>query len=177
LGYDFSQQNTPLRIDISATPFYDPSNTTEWVGITIGSETPAFVLDEPFSIILRTNGQYDSREYSSDLGSGTWGSAITGSGSYYPFSIVLTNSAGTGSAFGGSSSVVELFAGDNLVQTFDLPTPLSDDEGYIGFQSTSSGGDSEIQSVKVSAVPEPSTWAMLSVAGGLLLTFYRRAKA
>jgi hypothetical protein len=86
------------------------------------------------------------------------------------FSVLLTDTAGTGSAFSGNGTVLILKNGGTTLQTFSLAQMT---ETYISFNTRGEqvGG---IDNLVIQTVPEPSTWLMILGGVGVLTMFRRR---
>jgi hypothetical protein len=93
------------------------------------------------------------------------------------FTILLSNTAGTGSAFNGNGSVAKFYVGGNLVNTATLGQ-LGVGDGYLTFATLAGNGgfgygQANFDNLNVSVIPEPSA-ALLGGLGMLALLRRRR---
>lgn len=85
------------------------------------------------------------------------------------FRIVLSNTAGTGSAFNGNGSKAALYSGTTLVGTYTLPQ-LSAGDGFLSFSANPYNGSwnlTRIDNLGISLVSDYDAWASsIGLAGG-----------
>ena len=170
INNDFSSINSPLTLSFNG--LVDSGDSTDWLGVLVGNsgQTP-WVLNTTFAIIFRENG---GTQYFNN-GNGTTGAsgAAPGDNVWESYQIVLSDTAGTGSAFDGNGSLVTYFANGVELGTAAIGQ-LTAGQGYLGFDSP--GQIVGIDDIVVS-VPEPGTWALLGGGLALSLIVLRRKKA
>ncbi len=85
------------------------------------------------------------------------------------FRIVLSNTAGTGSAFNGNGSKAKLYDGTTLVGTYPLPQ-LGSGEGYLSFSANPYNGSwniTRIDNLSITLVSDYDSWkAPINLSGG-----------
>ena len=117
--------NSPLQINFSG---YVDSTTTPgcWFSLAIGSAPNLYGFSSAarFGILPTWDGALQTWAGGSQL------QATTHSGNAY--TIVLANTAGTGSAFNGTGSVARLYNGSTLVNTYSL-SQLGAGDGYVSY--------------------------------------------
>ena len=131
INYDFSTINSPVSLSFNG--LVDSGNTSDWLAVLVGnsSQTP-WVLDTTFAILFRANG---GTQYFQS-GSGTTGTsgAAPGANVWQSYQIILSDTAGSGSAFAGNGSVITYYA--NGVKLGSAPiAQLTAGQGYLGFDS------------------------------------------
>jgi len=171
INYDFSTVNSPLSLTFNG--LVDSGNPTDWLAVIIGNPSqPQWLLNTSAAILFRENG---GTQYFSN-GNGNNGASGVGPGNnvWQSYQIILSDTAGTGSAFDGNGSLLTYYANGVELGSASL-TQLTPGEGYLGFDSP--GQIVGIDDIGVSVAPEPSTYALLG--GGLLslLAFRRRMAA
>lgn len=173
---DANSANQALQISFnaSATNFSDSNG---WGNFTVGSAQNGFtweaggkygfifqqtlnaqVYDNTGGFQTEFNGGYSS--YNSDL-----------------FTILLSDTSGTGSAFNGNGSVAKFYVGGNLVNTATLGQ-LGVGDGYLTFATPAGNagfgyGQANFDNLTVSVIPEPRS-ALLGGLGMLALLRWRR---
>jgi hypothetical protein len=170
VNYNFSNQTVPLSITFRGLVNNYLGNSSNWVSFTVGDNTVLSVNGAAArSILFRANG-----------GTELWnnGSNTVGVSGYAPgfnvwtdYKVVLSDTAGTGSAWGTGGSRADYFSNGSFMGTFNM-TQLTASEGYIGF-SSSATHISGYDDLKIETIPEPST-ALLGGLGMLALLRRRR---
>ena len=181
LNHDFAtdansyNQALQISFDAYASGFTD---TVGWGSFTVGSAQNIFAYDggSKFGFLFRQSDVAQIYAYSSstlnNLGDTSYTSYASDS-----FTILLTNTAGTGSAFNGGGSVAKLYVDGNLLSTTTLDQ-LAVGDGFLSFgaQSVTWGqgnGQGNIDNLNISVVPEPGA-ALLGGLGMLALLRRRR---
>lgn len=124
--------NLPLRVQFDLN-IHQAEHYFDWGSFAIGSAQNAFIMNttNKFSSLFRANGDTQQFAFASDISNGcTWissGSTIT---------IILSNTAGTGSPFNGNGSVARLYVNGGLAGKYDLDQMAATD-GYITFEALS----------------------------------------
>lgn len=159
INYDFSTVNAPISLSFNG--LVDSGDPTDWLAVLIGNPSqPQWLLNTSAAILFRENG---GTQFFSN-GSGTTGAsgAAPGDNVWQSYKIVLSDTAGTGSAFDGNGSLLTYYANGVELGTASL-TQLTAGEGYLGFDSPS-----QIVGIDdIVVAPEPGTCALLG--GGLAL--------
>jgi hypothetical protein len=175
IDYNFASAGTALEITFNALPNFNSGDSTNWFSFMVGdSGDTRFVADGSidFGILFRQNG---GTQYFVD-GPGTTGASGTGVAlnTWSSYKIVLSDTAGTGSAFGSGGSRVDYYQDGTLLGSALLPDQLTSSQGYFGFGSPG-GSVVGIDNLVVSSVPEPSS-VMVCLGSLAGLTFLRRRK-
>ena len=170
INHDFSTVNAPVSIAFDGLS--DSGDPTDWLAVMVGtSSQPQWLLDTTFAILFRQNGgtQYFQNGNGATGGNG----AGPGDNAWEGYQLVLSDSAGTGSAFDGNGSLITYYENGALVGSASI-AQLTSGQGYIGFDSP--GSIVGIDNIVITATPEPGTCALLG--GGLLsLLAIRRRKS
>lgn len=176
---DANTANKPLRIQF-VIKVTDASDASNWATIAIGSSQNVFVNDaaNKFSSLFRRNG--GTQQFAS-------GGMIGDTATYNPngawVTLLLSDTAGTGSPFSGSGSVVKFYIDGVLAATHTLAQMTAND-GYISFEASYSFGRYDNLAV---SLPDPAaiTWgAPAAIAGdsdvsttGVLIYAYNQCNA
>jgi hypothetical protein len=164
VNYDFSNQTVPIEISFRGLiSSISNGGLGDWVSLSIGNPgaTPFQFVNgaSVSSILFRANG-----------GTEVWnhGSSAPGGSGFAPafdvwsdYKVVLSDTAGTGSAFGSGGSRADYYINGSLLGTLNI-TQLNSGEGYFGFASNRIVGYDNLQ---ISTIPEPSS--LLAGIGGL----------
>lgn len=171
IDYNFATIPQPIEIRFDGIVSNGASgDATNWISLNIGrTNQDNFVTTGEFGILFRANG---GTQYFDHSGSGITGVSGTNIGfnTFTDYRIVLSDTAGTGSAFAGNGSVVTYYQGGNLLGTINIGQ-LSNTAGYIGLGATSIGGFDNLQ---ISTVPEPSACGIAGLAALVALRRRRR---
>ena len=154
LNQDFStianDLNLPLSFQFDAW-VTDTANTACWASITLGSGQNLIVnsAGAKFGILPAPDGSMQ-----------VWvnGAAQAASHTGNTYRIVLSNTAGTGSAFNGNGSKAALYNGATLVGTYTLPQ-LALGDGYLSFGANPYNGSwnlAHFDNLSVAMVSQPS---------------------
>ncbi len=145
--------NLPLcvRFDLKVT---EASHPTNWAAIAIGSAQNVFISSatNKFGSFFRLNGATQQIASGNDVSvsGATWtptGSTIT---------VVLSNTAGTGSPFNGSGSVAKISVNGTLVGTRTL-AQMAPTDGFISFEAY--GAMAVYDNLEISTGGNGFTWA------------------
>jgi hypothetical protein len=133
INLDFSIVSGPLEIDFKG--LVHTSGLTDWVSFNVGNGTGApFVNNSAVSSILfRANGGTELFNNGTDNGAGASGFA-PGLDAWTSYKVILSDTAGTGSAFVGNGSRADYYVNGSFVGTFNM-NQLSAGQGFIGFSS------------------------------------------
>jgi hypothetical protein len=169
LNYDFAAVSSPIAISFDGIVSSGNSTDTQnWIGMQILGNTAQgnFVNQSDFGILFRGTGE---TQYF-DHGTGTVGASgpNTGLDVFNQYMVVLSDAAGTGSAFGTGGSVVSYYENGTLLGTATIGQLTG---GYIGFSATNIAG---IDNLSIATIPESSSLAIAGLAGGLLLVRRRK---
>jgi len=169
LDYDFSAVAAPLEISFDRVLSNGASaNDNDWVSLNILGNTGQdnFVTAADFGILFRANGGTELFDH----GANTAGISGTNTGFdvFAPYRVVLSDSAGTGSAFGSGGSLVSYYEGSTLLDSVSVGQLTG---GYIGLGANSIGG---IDNLQISSIPEPGSLSLMALAAGLLVLCRRR---
>ena len=160
LDHSFNNfKSGPLSVAFDLAPNLDrtpitPALPSVWSAIMIGASGSA-VGGANFSILFRGNGDYEARSGGDVvIGKGSWDGS-GGMSSYttemHHFELILSDTAGTGSAFSGAGQTVKVYADKKLIATFSA-NDLGLSEGYLNFTSIQVGG---LDNLQVSTDPKP----------------------
>ncbi len=167
LNQDFALPANEFDLPLSIQFDVRLTNTTVstcWSSISIGSARNILANDNRarFGILPKLDGSME-----------IWMNGMEqpeASHSGNTFRIVLSNSAGTGSAFNGNGSKATLYNGATLVGTYPL-SQLSTGDGYLGFAANPYNGSwnlTRIDNLGIELVSDYEAWATsLNLAGGL----------
>lgn len=153
-----------VSFDIYANNNSDP---TSWISFTLQGN-PAHnghpvVGSGDFGMLYRANGELQVFPGSGGVIPAT---PLTG----HSFTLVFSNSAGTGSAFDGTGSMVTIYNEGNLIASYDVGQMTTE---YMALRSEKSGTYGGIDNLVVQTVPEPSA---LLLGGLAALGFIRRRR-
>jgi hypothetical protein len=166
INYDFSSINGPLTLSFDG--LVDSSDPTDWFSVMLGNTGQhSFVTDTTFGILFRENG---GTQYFPGGITGASGAA-PGTNVWQSYQLVISDTAGTGSAFDGNGSKIEYYANGVDLGTASI-AQLTAGQGYLGFGCPNSIVG--IDDISVSTVPEPATMALAGLGGLALLGFRRR---
>ena len=133
INYDFSNVTGPLEIDFKG--LVHTSAQSDWVSFNVGNGAGApFVNNSAVSSILfRANGGTELFNNGTDIGAGASGFA-PGLDAWTSYKVILSDTAGTGSAFVGNGSRADYYVNGSFVGTFNM-NQLSAGQGFIGFSA------------------------------------------
>jgi autotransporter-associated beta strand protein len=154
VNYDFSNQTLPLEITFRGLVDNGNPDPNNWVSFSVGDNTIQYVNGATVSSILfRANGATQLF----DNGSPSVGASgfAPGSEVWTDYKIVLSDTAGTGSAWGTGGSRADYYANGSFMGTMAI-SQLTAGEGYIGFASAYIAGydDLKIKTVE----PVTNSW-------------------
>jgi hypothetical protein len=154
---DANTLNSPLEIKFNLV-VTDSANDSNWGTIALGTSQNQFVNDtaNKFSSLFRDNGGTQQFASGPNIGDDLFqfvdGDEIT---------LLLSDTAGTGSAFNGNGSVAKMYVNGDLKATFtDLG--LGANDGYISFQAYGTKARYNNLAITATAATVPSdydTWA------------------
>jgi hypothetical protein len=157
---DFSSVNGPLSLSFNG--LVDSGDPTDWLAVLIGNPSQApWVLNTSSAILFRANG--GTQYFVNGNGNNGATGAAPGANVWQSYKIVLSDLAGTGSAFAGNGSLLTYYANGVELGSASIGQ-LVPGQGYLGFDSP--GQIVGIDDIVV--VPEPCTCALLG--GGLALS-------
>jgi hypothetical protein len=170
INYDFSTINSALTITWNGNVKGGGGDWLSFMINTTASPSVWVLTSTVDSTLFQQNGGTQNFIGGSG-GAGPSGTA-PGNNVWQSYEVVLSDTAGTGSAFDGNGSKYEYYANGTLLGTQTL-AQLTAGQGSLGFSASNIAGIDDI----VVSVPEPSTYALLS--GGLLslMAFRRRISA
>lgn len=172
INHDFSNETMPIEISFRGLiSSISSTGTDNWLSVSVGD-----VTDIPFvnganvaSILFRANGGTEAWNHGSNAPGGS-GTAI-GFDVWSDYRVVLSDTAGTGSAFGSGGSRADYYVNGTFLGTMSI-NQLTAGDGYIGFASDRIVG---YDNVTISTVPEPSAM-MAGMSGLACLVLLRRRK-
>ncbi len=173
IDYNFATIGTPISISFDALPNAQP-DLTNWFSFMVSEGTGTKFVNNSnvdFGILFRANGE---TQFFLDGGSGSDGASgpTVGQNTWASYEIILSDSAGTGSAFGSGSSRLDYYQNGSLLGTVAVSDPFTADQGYLSFGGGALAG---IDNISITSVPEPSS--LLSGLVGLTgLALLRRRK-
>jgi hypothetical protein len=167
---DAISSNQALRIDFNLSVGGGGTTTAEGVSFGVGSAAIADYdsAGNMFSSFFLAGAQTGTRQYAAGSEIGNTITFTDGD----LFTYVISNAAGTGSAFDGSgNSVVKFYVNDTLQQTFTGLT-FGANDGYINLEATGNV-NGFYDNLIIQTIPEPSSVLL----GGLgLLALLRRRR-
>ncbi len=172
INHDFSTQTVPLEITFRGlVSSIANTGTDNWLSFSVGNATgiPFVNGANVSSILFRANGATEVWNHGSNTPGGT--GAAPGFDVWSDYKVVLSDTAGTGSAFGSGGSRADYYINGSLLGTLNM-NQLVAGEGFIGFASDRIVG---YDNVSISAIPEPSS-VILGISGLAGLVLLRRRK-
>jgi hypothetical protein len=139
VNYDFSLVTGPLEIDFKGLVSHIAAHdTTDWVSFNVGNGAGApFVNNSAVcSILFRANG--GTELWNEGANSDFSGAYAPGFDAWTQYKVILSDTAGTGSAFVGNGTRADYYSNGSFIGTFNM-SQLGAGQGYIGF----SGGTIE----------------------------------
>jgi len=172
VDHDFSNETVPIEITFRGrcSGISNPGLDT-WVAFSIGnaSGVPFVNGASVSSILFRANGGTEVWNHGANVPGGS--GFAPGFDVWSDYKVVLSDTTGTGSAFGSGGSRADYYINGSLLGTLNI-TQLTAGEGYIGFAADRIVGYDNLQ---ISTIPEPSS--VVAGLGGLAgLALLRRRK-
>lgn len=152
VNYDFSGQTTPIVISFRGLVgiWKDTPDETEWIAFSVGNNGSEYVVgDSVRAILFRANG--DTQLFNQGRATNGGSGFAPGLNAWTDYKVVLSDTTGTGSAWGTGGSRADYYVNGELVGTMDM-NQLTASEGYIGFTGYLIGG---IDNLKIETVPNP----------------------
>lgn len=176
IDYNFAAVSAPIEISFNALPDFNNADQTNWFSVMIGDAADNFFVNQAsvdFGILFRANGGTQSFVDGASQGAGGSGSPV-GLNAWSDYKLILSDAAGTGSAFGGTTSKVEYFKNGASLGIVNLTGAgaFTANQGYIAFGVSTIGG---FDSLQISSIPEPAAALMLSGSLGLMALRRRRS--
>jgi hypothetical protein len=172
INHDFSTETSPLQISwLGITTTIAGGTSDDWTSLIIGgSSGPPFVTGgNADSILMRAAGGTQIFDHGV-ASTGATGPNV-GTDVWAQYMVVLSDTAGTGSAFGTGGSRADYYMNGTLVGTANF-NQLTSGEGFLGFAANKISGYDDIT---VSTVPEPSS-VIAGLAGLAGFALVRRRK-
>ena len=172
INHDFSNETAPLEITfrglVSSTLNTGVNN---WLSFSVGNGTSVPFVNgaSVASVLFRANGDTEVWNHGSNVAGGS--GLAPGFDVWSDYKVILSDTAGTGSAFGSGGSRADYYINGTLLGTLNI-TQLTAGEGYIGFASDRIVGYDNVQ---ISTVPEPSS-VIVGISGLAGLVLLRRRK-
>jgi hypothetical protein len=173
INFNFAAFGTPIEITFDGLPNAE-TDLTNWFSFMVSENTGTQFVNNSsvdFGILFRANG---GTQYFTDGANATTGAQgpSVGQNLWEDYRIVLSDAAGTGSAFGTGSSRVDYYQNGALLGTVAVSDPFTAGQGYFGFGG---GGLAGIDNIAITSVPEPMGTVLLSAGLGLMMFRRRRA--
>lgn len=173
INFNFAVVTSPLEISFDALP-NNQADLTNWVSFMISENGGTQFVNNPsvdFGILFRANG---GTQYFTDGANATDGAAgaSVGQNVWEDYRIILSDAAGTGSAFGTGSSRLDYYKNGSLLSSLTISDPFTADQGYFAFGG---GGLAGVDNIRISSIPEPTGAMLLTGTLGLLALRRRRA--
>ncbi|WP_367875207.1 hypothetical protein [Luteolibacter sp. Populi] len=172
INQDFSSETSPLEITFRGLVSSASSTGLDnWVALMVGNATGVPFVNNAnvSSILFRANGGTEVWNHGANTAGGS--SVAPGFDVWSDYKVILSDTAGTGSAFGSGGSRADYYINGSLLGTLNI-TQLTAGEGYIGFASDRIVGYDNVQ---ISTVPEPSS-VIVGISGLAGLVLLRRRK-
>ncbi len=172
INHDFSNETDLLEISFRGlVSSVENTGANNWVSLIVGNAAGAPFVNSAnvAAILFRANGA--TEEWNRGNSAAGASSAAPGFDVWTDYKVVLSDTAGTGSAFAGNGSKAAYYVNGSLLGTLNI-TQLNAGDGYIGF-----GADRIVgyDNVKIATIPEPSS--VIAGIGGLAgLGLVRRRK-
>ncbi len=173
INYNFSGVGAPLEITFNGLPEFN-GGTDNWIALTIADQgAGTFITDAGVDggVLFRANGATELWGDGANSGAGGTGTA-TGLNTWSSYKVVISDTAGTGSAFTGNGSVMAYYQNNVLLGTHTL-NQLGATDGYIGFVGANIAG---VDNVVISTIPEPGAALLIPAALGFLARRRRRSQ-
>ena len=127
INYDFSGISGPLSLTFNG--LVDSGDSTDWLSVMLGNTGQhSFVTDTTFGILFRANGGTQYFPGGITGGSG----AAPGINVWQSYQIILSDTAGTGSAFAGNGSLITYYANGVKLGSASVGQLVAG-QGYLGF--------------------------------------------
>ena len=172
INYDFSNQTMPIEISFRGLISSNSNTgTTNWLSVSVGdvTGTPFVNGANVASILFRANGGTEVWNHGSNAPGGSI--AAPGFDVWSDYRVVLSDTAGSGSAFGSGGSRADYYVNGVLLGTLNI-NQLTAGDGFIGFAADRIVG---YDNITISTVPEPSA-ALIGFGGLTCLALRRRRK-
>jgi hypothetical protein len=172
INHDFSNQTVPLEITFRGlVSSIANTGANNWISLSIGNAAGVPFVNgaNVSSILFRANGDTEVWNHGSNAPGGS--GFAPGFDVWSDYKVILSDTAGTGSAFGSGGSRADYYINGSLLGTLNM-TQLNAGEGFIGFASDRIVG---YDNVSITAVPEPSS-VILGIGGLAGLVLLRRRK-
>jgi autotransporter-associated beta strand protein len=175
LNYDIAAAanilNSPLEIKFNMSVSAPINDLSEWTSFTVGGGQNPFVNDDSvgFSSLFRDNGGTQQFTNGADLGDVPYSNPGPSFTDNDLITFVLSDTAGTGSAFNsdGATDVVKMYVNGSLTNTF-TGLDLDATDQYISFNAQNTVANIDNLTITATAPPPPTnsgTWT--NPAGGL----------
>lgn len=173
VNHDFSNETAPLEITFRGlTSSISNTGINNWLAFVVGSATGVPFVNgaSVSSILFRANGDTEVWNHGSNAAGGS--GFAPGFDVWTDYKVILSDTAGTGSAFGSGGSRADYYINGAFLGTLTI-NQLGAGEGYIGFSADRIVG---YDNISISTVPEPSA-AILGMSGVAGLALLRRRKS
>lgn len=172
VNFNFSSISSPLEVTfLGLVSSISNEGLTDWVSLNIGNATGVPFVNgaNVSSILFRANGGTEVWNHGSNAPGGS--GFAPGFDVWSNYKVVLSDTAGTGSAFTGNGSRADYYINGSLLGTLTI-NQLTAGEGFFGFSASRIVG---YDNISISSVPEPT--AALLIPGCLGLMALRRRRA
>jgi hypothetical protein len=175
---DANAANAPLMVTFDAAIISGGSEETigDWQSINILGNTSQtnYVTAADFGMLFRASHGTQTFDHTAGISFDAWGTIENPTQLNGSFSLVLSNTAGTGSAFNGGGTVVKAYYGSTLIDTYSLSTGLTG--AFIGFGANGIGGIDNL-AISLVSVAEPSSLTLLACSSVFIWHFKRRRQS
>ncbi len=172
INYNFATIGTPLVITFDALPNAQ-ANMTDWFSFLVSENAGTQFVNNntvDFGMLFRANGGTEIFVDGNNVPGAAPGTFV-GQNTWDDYMIILSDAAGTGSAFGTGTSRLDYYQNGAYLGTANVSDPFTAGQGYIGFGGAALAG---IDNVQISSIPEPTTIATLGSLAGLALLRRRK---
>jgi hypothetical protein len=172
IKHDFSSETSPLEVTFRGlVSSIATEGTQDWVSLIVGNAAgvPFVNGGNVSSVLFRASGGTEVWNHGVNAPGGS--GFAPGHDVWSDYKVVLSDTAGTGSAFAGNGSRADYYINGSLLGTLAI-NQLNAGEGYFGFAANRIVGYDNVE-ISAVPVPEPST-AVMAVLG--LLTLIRRSR-
>jgi hypothetical protein len=137
VNYDFSVVTGPLEVDFKGLISHIGANgdLTTWVSFNVGNGAgaPFVTSSDVCAILFRANG--GTELWNQGANTDFSGAFAPGFDAWTSYKVILSDTAGTGSAFVGNGTRADYYSNGSFIGTFNM-NQLGTGQGFIGFSGS-----------------------------------------